>query len=89
MTNPTPSVRLAFRVEEDFWVAYCAHINTMVGSLELGRIQMRMVLDARRKELFMALMKEGFEAFLKDLFGSQVSNWEVSLAPEHEKGSRA
>lgn len=83
------TVRLALRVEGDFWVAYCAQVTTMEGAFELGRIAMRMVQDQRRKDRFMSLMQDGFEALLKDTFGVTARDWTIDRAPEHEKAGRA
>lgn len=36
--EPEAQIRLAMRIEEQWWVAYMAPLGTMDGAIELGRI---------------------------------------------------
>lgn len=89
MTDKQSAVRLALRVEGDFWVAYCAQVGTMDGAFELGRIAMRLVQDEDRKLGFMALMQAGMEHLIKVAFGVTPEKFEITSAPEHERAGRA
>ena len=83
------AMRLALRVEGDFWVGYCALVGTMDGAFEIGRIHMRIVADAARKQAFMALLQDGMAALIHDVLGGKVGHWDIAAAPEHERAGRA
>lgn len=88
--QPTMAMRLALRVEGDWWVAYAAQLGTMDGAVEMGRIAMAIVQKPRRKKAFMALMQDGMGSLIADLTGSEVAEWNDPVdAPEHEKSGRA
>ena len=77
-------IRLAMRVEGDWWVAYAADMNTMTGAIKLGSISMNaIVISPGLKAAFMDLMKDA----LTDLIGSAGDlKWnEPEVAPEHER----
>jgi hypothetical protein len=81
--------RLALRVEGDWWVAYYALPDSMEGAIDLGRIQMALVQDRGRKQLFMDLMKSALGEFLRDATGGDPTWPEVRPAPEHERAGRS
>lgn len=78
--------RLAMRVEGEFWAAYYAVPDTMVGAIPLGTIRMRFVQSQKRKDAFMNLMKDAVGDILKEATGSRPT-WPTppELAPEHER----
>lgn len=85
----TPSLRLAMRVEGDFWNAYAAQTNTMNGAALLGSIHMSLVGNRDTKATFMDLMK-GCMADLVRATGSNVLGWSDSQrATESERAGRA
>jgi hypothetical protein len=79
--------RLAFRVEGTMWRCYwCPRQDSMVDSIEIGSILLRMVFDndAREQE-FMALMQRGFEKQVQASIGQRPLWSEPRPAPEHER----
>jgi hypothetical protein len=92
--KPATSLRLAMRVEGDWWNAYAADMHTMEGAVLIGTIGMRAVRGpsagcARRKQAFMALMQDVINEFLTDA-GATVAGWnDPERAPEHERAGRA
>lgn len=63
--------RLAFRVEGDKWTCYYAPPHTMEGAIYMGQVMMGIVHDRKRKEKFMALMRDALSDFLEEKFGEQ------------------
>jgi hypothetical protein len=54
-------LRLALRVEGDYWVAYAAERQTLEGSVVIGSIRLSAVIgnhNIARKEQFINLMKQ-------------------------------
>lgn len=88
-TEKTMGLRLAMRVEGDWWVAYAAEPQTMTGAVRLGQIAMSVVADPNRKRAFMEIMK----SFIGDVLaegGAKGVEWpEERPAPEHERSGRA
>jgi hypothetical protein len=90
MTEKTLTMRLALRVEGDWWVAYIAERATMTGALEIGRIAMGIVAKhPALKASFMALMQASVTTALEDVLGVKPSSFTVEVAPEHERSGRA
>jgi hypothetical protein len=81
-------VRLAMRVEGDWWVAYIATSNSMDGAHRLGSILLSIVQDKDRKQAFMDLMKSAMADAIVDAFGQQPT-WTEEPAPEAERSGRA
>jgi hypothetical protein len=82
--------RLAMRVEGDFWYAYYAMPNSMEEAIWLGCIRMQFVMDAKRKQLFMDLMKSAVADILEDATGERpVWPSPPQRAPENERGGSA
>lgn len=86
----TMPIRLAMRVEGDWWVAYMARADTMDGAKRLGSILMGIVEDnPSRKLAFMDLMQAAMSDAIKTVFG-QTPDWnEPQPAPEAERAGRA
>lgn len=86
----TLPVRLAMRVEGDWWVAYMAQADTMDGAKRLGSILMGIITSSpERKQAFMALMQDAMSGAIKDVFG-QTPDWNApQAAPEAERAGRA
>lgn len=83
------AMRLAFRKEGNFWVAYLAPAFTMEGATPLGSIAMCIIEDPARKQAFMDLMRSGLSDIFADL-GMPVSKWnDPEPAPECERAGRA
>jgi hypothetical protein len=86
------NLRLAMRVEGDWWVAYAAPMTTMDGAVRVGSIGMGAVKggkgSARRKQAFMDLMKDVLTEFLTDA-GAAPTHWDDPVtAPERERAGR-
>jgi hypothetical protein len=79
--------RLAFRVENNFWVAYYAMPNTMEGAIEMGRIALTIVENADRKRAFMDIMKSALGDFFRSKFDAEGITWIEKPAPEREDSS--
>lgn len=84
------SMRLALRVEGDWWVAYIARLDTMEGALELGRVRMRLVGIASQKAAALDFFKGAMSATLQAAGGHDLS-WPTgpTPAPEHERAGSA
>ncbi len=82
--------RLAMRVEGDWWVAYCAKINTMDGAIELGRIRMTVAEVPAIKAATLEYFKLVFSKMFQGATGLKL-DWPTAErpAPEHEKAGRA
>ena len=84
-----PNLRLSFRVEGDWWVAYAAPLTTMDGAVTLAKIHMAAVRAKPRKEAFMALMRDIIDDYIRDTFRQEATWGEPEVAPEHERSGRA
>lgn len=83
-------LRLALRVEGDWWNAYFAESGTMEGARKVGSILMAAVQDSEdRKQAFMTLMQSFMSDVIKDVMGSRPLWWESKPAPEHERAGNA
>ena len=87
----TNAIRMALRVEGDYWNAYLARNHTMDGAMLLGSILLGVIAKSPdRKERFMALMQEALTDAAKDVHGLQLSWPEPPRpAPEHERSGTA
>lgn len=83
-------MRLALRVEGNFWNAYFAEEKTMDGAILIGSIRMASVQrDPELKDRFQQLMQAVVESALEDGTGRRPDGWlEPQPAPEHEKAGR-
>lgn len=86
MNEPKNQVgRIAFRVEDDWWVAYYALPDSMDKALRLATIQMAMVTDSpTRRQAFMDLVRD----YIKEI----VPAFEIAdtqTAPQHERSGAA
>ncbi len=82
-------LRLALRVEGDWWVAYAAEPATMDGAVELGRVHMTLVQKPKRKTAWMGFMRDCLTDLIRATTGLTPSGFETRPAPEHEKAGRA
>jgi len=87
-------IRLAFRVEGDWWVAYLAKRSSMDNARELGRVLMGIVTGddggaADRKQAFMDLMKAAIAGATDQLWNVKPEFWDEQPAPEHERSGSA
>lgn len=83
-------LRLAFRVEGDYWNAYFAKRDTMDDSVLLGSIRMSIVKASdERKEDFMNLMREAFSDVIQAGCDERPTWNEPERAPEHERAGRS
>lgn len=91
MAEMTPTnLRLALRVEGDWWNAYAAEMTTMDGAIHLGSIAMGAVRNSeKRKQAFMALMQDVLNDYLREVTGAAVKWNAPERAPEHERAGRA
>lgn len=83
-------IRLAMRVEGDWWVAYMAKMDTMDGARRLGSILLGIVeRSPERKQAFMALMQDAMADAIREVFG-HTPDWNApQQAPEAERVGRA
>lgn len=81
-------VRLAFRVEGDWWVCYCAKRDSMEGALKMASVAMGIVRDGDRKTGFMNIMKDALADFIEDKFGQRPEMIEEP-GPESERSGTA
>lgn len=81
-------VRLAFRVEGDWWVCYAAKPDTMEEAIEMGRIAFGIARDEDRKVGFMNIMKDALTEFIEDKFGVTPEMVEQP-GPESERSGSA
>jgi hypothetical protein len=82
-------MRLAVRVEGNFWNAYIAEMGTMNNSRLIGSLAMGIASDPTFKTRFMQLMQDGFAEAVKTL-GGKIEGWnEPERAPEAERAGRA
>lgn len=86
---PNMSIRLAMRVEGDFWVAYIASEGTMDDAKRIGSIGMGAVANPERKQQFMDLMKAVLSDVIKEATGQPPTWNEPQRAPEAERAGRA
>lgn len=78
--------RLAMRAEGEQWNAYYALPDTMEGAHYLGSIRLAFVANPKRKDAFMALMRECIADMLEETTGVRPT-WPdgAQPAPEHER----
>lgn len=88
--SKTLPIRLAMRVEGDWWVAYMAQMETMEGAKRLGSILMGIVENNPEcKQAFMSLMQSAMSDAIKHVF-HQTPDWNApQAAPEVERAGRA
>ena len=82
-------LRLALRVEGDWWVAYAAMPDTMEGAQELGRVLMVLVQKPKRKKTWMDFMRDSLTDLIRAATGLTPSGYETRKASEHERSGRA
>ena len=83
-------MRLALRVEGDWWNAYIAVSGTMEGARLIGSILMATVRDNEdRKKAFMELMQGIMSDAIKEMTGARPLWWEARDAPGHERSGNA
>jgi hypothetical protein len=82
--------RLAFRVEGDTWRAYYALTETMDGAVVLGSVAMRFVVETKRRDQFIAFMREAVSDLIEESTGTR-PQWPdpPRPAPEHERSGSA
>ena len=85
----TATLRLAMRVEGDFWNAYAADVGTMDGATLLGSIRMTLVENRPMRDAFMSLMQIGLMELIETRTGTTVTAWDMRAAPETERAGRA
>lgn len=89
MSNTKPLlVRVAMRVQGDYWVACFAPADTLEGAREVGRVHMSIVQDRSRKDAFLNI----FSTFVADVVEAGMGvrpDIDCRQAPEHERSGRA
>lgn len=64
------NLRLAMRIDDEWWVAFAAQPDTMDGAVELMRISLALVKqDNILKERVMEVAKEAFDAACREALG--------------------
>ena len=82
-----PSLRLAFRHENEWWCAYLASPGSMQGAILIAKTHMATVQDEGMKQAFIEFCRAGFNCVMFEEFGIRVAHWgEPQPAPVHEKG---
>lgn len=83
-------IRLALRVEGDYWNAYFAETGTMENAELLGSIRMDRVQSPERKAQFHTFMQDVLADTIEERCGFRpVFPKEATRAPEHERAGRA
>ncbi len=83
-------IRLALRIEGDWWVAYLAQHDTMDGAKRLGSILMGAITDNPvRKQAFMAIFQGMVGDAIRETTGQSPDWAEPQSAPEAERAGRA
>lgn len=83
-----PSGRIAFRVEGDLWCAYYAEPHTMDGAFFLASIRLNLVQKREIKNRFMQILQDT----VSDIFGEngcKIDRWNLTPAPDHERGGNS
>lgn len=84
------SLRIAFRVEGEFWCAYLAADDTMADAVLLGSIRMSVAQShGDIKDKFMSLMQETVATAAIDLGAKLVWPDPPRPAPESERSGNA
>lgn len=88
MSTSTP-LRLALRVEGNWWVAYIATTENMEGAIELARIRLGALKDV-------AGGTDRWKSLMVDILGTQLKgiglppiSWDEHAAPESERSGKA
>lgn len=82
--------RLALRVEGDVWRAYYAMPGTMDGALHLGSVSIGLVQDPKRRDQFVAFMRDVVADLIERATGTRpVWPHGPEPAPEHERAGSA
>jgi hypothetical protein len=89
MTKGIQAGRLALREEGEFWNAYFAPPDTMVGAELLGSLRLSIAKDPKHKAAFMLLMRDAMSDIIEASVGER-PHWPVPprQAPEHERTRR-
>ena len=81
-----PAVRLAFRIEGEYWNCYMAQPQTMEGAHLLGSILAAIVENnAGHKHAFKKLMESVLSDAVKRATGRRPTRMDTNPAPEHER----
>lgn len=83
------AMRLALRVEGDWWVCYVAKPETMDLAEEIARIRISMVEDQERKQAFMDLCRSCMEEIISRIGATKLGWNDPVAAPEHERAGNA
>lgn len=82
-------MRLALRVEGNFWNAYAAEMHTMDGAILIGSLAMGVAEQPEFKQRFMDMMKDVLTVGFAEI-GAPIETWnEPVAAPERERSGRA
>lgn len=88
--TPLEIGRLAMREEGNWWVAYYALSDTMVGALKLADIHMRLVADNKeRKQQFMDMMRDCVADIIEERTGKRPTWGGPTPAPERDRSGKA
>jgi hypothetical protein len=88
-TQGLSPIRVAFRTEGRWWVAYVAGRDSMQGAIEIGRIlQTAAEHHDAVKDGFIALMAKVMKLHLEDM-GIAVLDMRTQAAPESERSGQA
>lgn len=82
--RPADNVRLAFRVEGEWWNCYITNMKNMDGALKVGAINFRIASGSSDvKETFMRTMQLALVAL------GAIDDFTISRGPEHERPGNA
>jgi hypothetical protein len=83
VTETVIAGRLAFRIDDTWWVASWAKPDTMDGAIELARIRMTLVRDNERlRTVFVDLIRAGADHMLNEA-GLAPESWHRHQDPDH------
>lgn len=80
-----PILRIAYRVEGEFWNAYVAKVDTMHDATLIGSIRMILVADPKHEKAFKDLMWNCFADIIEAAYGLRPLDPIEQPAPEHER----
>ena len=83
-------IRLAYRREGEFWMAYLARKDTMIAAQPVGSIAMDAVRGNNTlRSQFMTNMRAAADVIIEQKTGKKPAEWgEMTQAPAHEVTNR-
>lgn len=77
-------IRLAMRVEGDYWTAWLARHGTMEGAQRLASVHLKVVENQDRREALRRLLSEFVMDVIEEHAGARPTAMSERPAPDHE-----